>query len=440
MWVLAPIALTIMVIGGALIAGAFSTEGPTGPQSGGGHPGQIAASPQNNSPIKHVIILVKENHSFDNLFGRLPGVDGTTTAEVGGKIVKLNITPDRLKSDIYHNGDMALLATDHRKMNSFSKQRDAIQDGKDVADSQYTRRQIPNYFRYASTYAIADHFFSTILGSSFPNHLVLVSGQNAHAVDNPIHLAPKPQSWGCDSNKQARVTTYSNGKLGSTFPCFNISSLADEANAAHKSWRYYAAPFGKLTYIWSSFDAIRKVRYSRQWKTNVTDPTNFAGDVKRGHLAAITWLVPHFVDSEHPNMSECVGENWTVQQVNTIMKSPYWKDTAIVLTWDDYGGFYDHVPPPKRNLYELGPRVPLIVISPYTRSHFVSHKNYDFRSVMKYIEQTFHLPAKMPYDRTVSSIGDMLNLHQKPQPPKVLSTRSCSKAATRARAQLPPGY
>ena len=139
-------------------------------------------------------------------------------------------------------------------------------------------------------------------------------------------------------------------------------------------------------------------------------------------------------------MSECVGENWTVQQVNAIMKSPYWKDTAIILTWDDYGGFYDHVPPPKKNLYELGPRVPLIVISPYTRSHFVSHKTYDFRSVMKYIEQTFHLPPKMPYDRTVSSIGNMLNLHQTPQPPKVLSTRSCSRAAIRARAHLPPGY
>ena len=134
LWVLAPIALTIMVIGGALVTGSFSTEVPTGPQTGG-HPGQIAASPQNNPPVKHVIILVKENHSFDNLFGQLPGVDGTTTAEVGGKIVKLNITPDRLKSDIYHNGEMALIATDHRKMNSFSKQRDAIQDGKDVADS-----------------------------------------------------------------------------------------------------------------------------------------------------------------------------------------------------------------------------------------------------------------------------------------------------------------
>ena len=399
-----------------------------------------AAAASSSSPIKHIIIIVKENHSFDNIFGRLPGVDGTTTAMVGKKKVKLGVTPDRLKTDILHSGSNALKAVNGGKMNGFSKQGGAVQNGKDVADSQYTQAQIPNYFRYATTYAIADHFFSTILGASFPNHLVLVSGQSANTVDNVDRKGKKPDAWGCDSNKAARVTTYSNGKLGSTFPCFGITSLADEANAAHQSWKYYDAPLGKPSFIWSSFDAIKKVRYSSQWKTNVVDPKYFASDIKTGKLPAISWLIPSLKTSEHPNNSECIGENWTVQQINTVMKSAYWKDTAIVLTWDDYGGFYDHVPPPRKTPYELGPRVPLIVISPYSRSHFVSKQTYDFRSVMKFVEQTFQLPAKMKYDRSVASIADMLDTAQKPLSPKPLATRSCPAGASTAAVTMPPGY
>jgi phospholipase C len=393
-----------------------------------------------SSKIKHVIIIVKENHSFDNLFGRLPGVDGATTAMIGNKRVKLSVTPDQLKTDIYHSGDNGIVAVNTGKMNGFYKEKAAIQNGKDVADSQYTQKQIPNYFKYASTYSIADHFFSTILGASFPNHLVLVAGQSANAVDNVNRMGKKPDAWGCDSNKAARVTTYTNGKLGSTYPCFGITSIADEANAAHVSWKYYDSPIGQPSFIWSSFDALKKVRYSSQWKTNVVAPTHFAGDLKSGHLAAITWLIPNMTVSEHPNMSECVGENWTVQQINSIMSSRYWKNTAIFLTWDDYGGFYDHVAPPRKTPYELGPRVPFLVISPYAKTHFVSHQTFDFRSVMKYLEQTFNLPAKMKYDRSVASVASMLNTSQKPAPAKLLTPTSCSSEAASTTATLPPGY
>ena len=245
---------------------------------------------------------------------------------------------------------------------------------------------------------------------------------------------------GLRSNRVAHVTAYSNGQLGSTFPCFGITSLADEANAAHTTWKYYDAPIGQPSFIWSSFDAIKKVRYSSQWRTNVVDPTRFAGDVHNGKLAAISWLIPDMKYSEHPNMSECVGENWTVQQINTIMRSTYWKDTAIVLTWDDYGGFYDHVPPPQKTPYELGPRVPLILISAYSRPHFVSHRTYDFRSVMKFVEQTFQLPKKMVYDRSVTSIDDMLDLSQQPSTPALLSTRSCPSGASSVKGTLPVAY
>ncbi len=438
-------AVGVMFAVGVVLVGARPTltGAPASQNADSGatsHLGIGPAAAATSSKIKHVIIIVKENHSFDNIFGRLPGVNGATTAMVGKKRVKLGVTPDRLKTDIYHSGTNALEAVNGGKMNGFYKQKNAIQNGKDVADSQYTQKQIPNYFQYASTYSIADRFFSTILGASFPNHLVLVSGQSANAVDNVDRKGKKPDAWGCDSNKAARVATYVNGKLGSKYPCFGITSLATEANAAHVSWKYYDAPLGKPSFIWSSFDAIKKVRYSSQWKTNVVNTKYFASDINSGHLAAITWLIPDMKVSEHPNMSECLGENWTVQQINTIMKSAYWKDTAIILTWDDYGGFYDHVKPPRKTPYELGPRVPFLVISPYAKPHFVSHQTYDFRSVMKYLEQTFQLPSKMKYDRSVASISSMLNLSQKPLSPKLLNTRSCPSGASKAKVAMPPGY
>ena len=405
-----------------------------------GRSGQIAASPGGLSTIKHVVIIVKENHSFDNLFGTMHGVDGTTTAMVGNKRVSLGHTPDRLLTDMYHRGSVALQAVNGGKMNGFSRQRFAIQGGKDVADSQYTQRQIPDYFRLASTYTIADHFFSTILGASFPNHLVLVSGQNAGVINNPERHDKKPDAWGCDANPVSRVVTYTNGKLGSTFPCFNITSLADEANAAGVNWRYYASPIGQPGYIWSSFDAIKGVRYSSQWKTNVTGVQNFVRDVKNNNLAAITWLVPDLKHSEHPIASECVGQNWTVREIDSVMESPYWKNTAIILTWDDYGGFYDHVPPPRMTPYELGPRVPTIMISAYSKPHHVSHETFDFRSVVKYVEHTFRLSHKMKYDRSVNSVGHLLDLTEKPLPPHPLKPTPCSHKAKSAGVPQPPGY
>jgi len=112
-----------------------------------------------------------------------------------------------------------------------------------------------------------------------------------------------------------------------------------------------------------------------------------------------------------------VGQDWTVGMVDDVEQSPEWKHTVIILTWDDFGGFYDHVAPPKVGPYMLGPRVPLLVISPFARPHFVEHKEMDFRSIVKFVEHTFHLPHEIRYNRGVHSIGNMLNLHQKPTKP-----------------------
>ncbi len=204
-------------------------------------------------PIKHIIIIVRENRSFDNLFGTFPGADGATTARVGNRTVKMPVTPDSLKTDISHDEFAARLAVNGGKMNQFSQEPGAIQNGKDVADSQFKASQLPDYFDYAHRFSLADHFFSTVLASSFPNHLVTVSGDYFHTLG----IAAKPknslQSWGCDAPRRERLWTDNNGHFAqNTFPCFNAPTLADEANRARVSWKYYAPPIHHLGYIWSS--------------------------------------------------------------------------------------------------------------------------------------------------------------------------------------------
>src|SRR5581483_7705682 len=130
-------------------------------------------------------------------------------------------------------------------------------------------------------------------------------------------------------------------------------------------------PFGQFGYVWNALDAVRNVRYSAEWKTNIYPESSFISDAEQGRLPAVTWLTPPTKQSDHPPFSMCAGENWTVRQINAVMGSSLWDSTAIVLLWDDFGGFYDHVAPPQTNPYELGPRVPMMVISPFSRAHTV---------------------------------------------------------------------
>ena len=376
--------------------------------------------------IRHVVILIKENHTFDNLFGRMPGVAGTRYAWRGNKRVLMGDTPIQPTQDLYHTTGGLVHAVDGGKMDGFYNLPNAVQHGKDIADSQYRQKQIPNYWRYAQHFALADHFFSTIMASSFPNHLVTISGQSLGTIDEPAnHKSGELWSWGCDAPAKVTVAWAAKGKHGMERPCFNAKTIADEANVSGIGWRYYATPIGHLGYIWSSFDAIRHIRYSKQWKQNVVPNKYFGRDVAHGRLAPITWITPDFVRSDHAPTNMCIGENWTVQTINAIMKSKFWSSTAIVLTWDDFGGFYDHVAPPKEGFYGLGPRVPAIVISPYSRMHYIDHRRYDFRSILTFTENVFGLRHLAKFDRSVASIGHMFNFSQKPQRPLLLKTRSC---------------
>jgi phospholipase C len=386
---------------------------------------------QARNPIKHVVILIKENRSFDNLFGRFPGANGATTGTLSsGKTVPLGHMPDSFLFDLGHDADAARLAVNHGKMDNFDLLSGAIQGGHDLALSQYQQSDIPAYWSYATHYTLADNFFSTILGPSFPNHLVTVASQSGGVINNPINILHG--AWGCDSGAQARVEKVdAQGRHHFVRPCFNFRTLPDVFSDRNISWAYYAPTIGQPGYNWSALDAIRHIRYSPLWQQNVRPQAAFFRDIRRGRLPTVSWLTPDGAHSEHPPYSMCAGENWTVQRINAVMRSRYWKDTAIILTWDDFGGTYDHVAPPRKNLIMFGPRVPTIVISPYARAHHVDHHEYDFNSILRFLETWLRLPALTQYDASAVNLAGALNFKQKPLPAQLQTTRVCPVGATK---------
>lgn len=380
-------------------------------------------------PIKHIIIIDKENHSYDNLFGLFPGADGTAYARLSdGKVIKMGRMPDHTLLDVGHAGAAAVLAVDNGRMDDFDLLPGAIQNGQIIADSEYHEADIPNYWAYAKRFTLDDHFFSTIMGPSFPNHLVSVAATSGNTTDNPhgqlVH------AWGCDGGSASWVDGITpSGKPFQTHPCFNFRALPDILNRYHVSWKYYAPPQFASGYVWSALDAIRHIRYSHYWKSNVINDKRFTHEVATGHLPAVSWLVTDARHSDHAPASICLGENWAVRMINSVMASKYWKSTAIFLTWDDFGGFYDHVAPPRQDAISLGPRVPTIVISPYARAHFVDHHQLEFDSLLRFIEDDYHLPSLTARDRRAPSMITSFDFHQKPLKPLLLKQRTCPKGA-----------
>jgi phospholipase C len=218
-----------------------------------------------------------------------------------------------------------------------------------------------------------------------------------------------------------------NGAVSNEFPCFDFTTVADSLEAAGVSWRYYAPVQGQQGYIWSALDAISHIRFGPLWTQRVVPFGQFIDDAASGALPAVSWLIPDQDVSDHPRstLGVCAGENWTVQQINAVMQGPAWPTTAIVLMWDDFGGFYDHVVPPWVDQYGFGPRVPLMMISPYSKEATVSHTIYETASVLQLIENRYNLSPLTNRDARANSLLDMFDFEQVPAPPLILPLRTC---------------
>ncbi len=386
-----------------------------------------------DSLIQHIVIMLKENRTFDNMFGVFPGANGATTYNCKGQILPLNHEPDHLKTDLGHTWTNANKAYDNGLMDKFCVNSWSKQHGIDVSDAQFLQADIPNYWLYAQNFALSDNSFSTILGPSFPNHFFAIAGEDDN-VDGLVHSSKSPgnSGWGCDSPPQTRVEERDQfNQVTDVFPCFDFQTLGDLLDQAGITWKYYAPPQGTNGYSWSTYDAINHIRNGPDWANNVVPYTQFASDAASGQLPQVSWLVQPGKTSDHPPYSICKGENWTVSQVNAIMgNQDEWASTAIILTWDDWGGFYDHVLPPRgpNPVIQYGFRVPAIVISPYSIPGYVDHTFYTFSSILKFVEDNWGLPSLTGLDGGSNDMQASFNFNQQPLPPLVLQQRTCPSA------------
>ena len=400
---------------------------PLPPTDLGSRPGRLdATSFPTRWPIKHVVFIIKENRTFDNLFGRFPGADGATSGMDQGTVRPLTHALDRIPVDIVHCYECALQAWNEGKMDGFAS---VSAPADRYAYTQFGPKDLPAYWHWAKRFVLGDNFFASAQGPSFPNHLYTIAAQSGGVHDNPIQDLEQLRerhrttglfkAWGCDSVEEAYVPVEDReGKEVKVPPCFDFLTEGDLLLRAGIPWAYYSATNTQNGYLWSAYDAVRHIREDTQlWQSHVFPVDGVVQDIRDDRLPPVTWVTPRFELSEHPEYSFCWGQNWTTRIVNAIMSSPMWKDTAIFITWDDYGGFYDHVPPPQVDRFGFGIRVPLLLISPYAKAGYVDHTLGEFSSVLRFIEDNWGLSQLTDRDRDAANLSEAFDFSQEPRKP-----------------------
>jgi phospholipase C len=389
-----------------------------------------------SSKIQHVVIIFQENRSTDNLFNGLPGAD---TAQYGmnshGKQVKLRPIPLTAPYDISHQHSAFEVEYANGQLNGFNlvksrcKERPQCPIAGMRPYAYVPQSEVGPYFTLAETYAFADRMFQSNQGPSFPAHQYILSGTSTTTQGSNLRASENPKdptgkfTGGCDSPPGSLVELIdSNGNENQqVYPCFDRPALSDLLEAKSLTWHYYQAHKGPG--LWNGPDAILHIRDGRGFRNDVTvPPAHVINDITAGRLANVVWVTPVLSDSDHPG-NNGTGPAWVSWVVNTIGKSSYWNTTAIFVTWDDWGGWYDHVKPPIYNSYELGFRVPLIVISPYAKIGYVSHKQHEFGSILKFVEETFGLGSLGTTDQRADDLTDCFNFSQGPRPFKAIKAR-----------------
>ncbi len=399
---------------GLLASLSFAADQPT--------PGKHAAG---TGPIQHVIIIFQENRTTDNLFHGLPGAD---TADYGynSKGQKIQLTSIGLQNnytlDHYHPDFLWMY--DGGKM-----------DGADRIPADCGSKCPPNmqfkyvqqsdvqpYFTMAETYAFADRMFQSNQGPSYPAHQFIIGATSAPSPtsqdfdgEDTFGIGAPALHAGCGQPPQVftRLINPVGQENRIVRPCFDHLTLMDLLDNKGLSWRYYTLTLG---YIWTGPNAISHIYNGSDWKYVIPRPPQVLQDIAFGQLADVTWVIPPSESSDHPHGNNGSGPSWVATVVNAVGNSQYWNSTAIFVSWDDWGGWFDHVAPPIRNSYEYGFRVPLLVISPYAKPGYVSHVNHDFSSIIKFVETQFDLPSLGFGDAYSDDLSDCFNFNQKPLP------------------------
>lgn len=375
-------------------------------------------------PIKRVIYLMLENRSFDNIYGRFPGVDGVQTGNNAGKEVPLIDCPQWLPSDLPHDYAAALNCYNNGEMDGFGGGDVAVNFGVAYGYSQFNGGDLPNYWEWAKDYVLSDRFFASAFGPSYPNHLYFVAGQSGGVIDNPENIEVRHEdgrvikSWGCDAfgDDVFVFTMDERGNLAKRSTCFTMKTVGEQLSDKAIDWRFYAAEPHQPGYIWSAYSAFRGVYHTELWHQHIKPVDDLIVDIRANRLPAVSWVTPRFQLSDHPPWNSRSSMNWVTDIVNTLMQSEMWRHTAIFITWDEWGGFYDHVEPPLVDRYtRLGFRVPLLVISPWAKRGYVDHEMGEFTSPLKFISDNWGLPYLTPRIATTHNLGHVFDFRKGPR-------------------------
>jgi phospholipase C len=373
--------------------------------------------------IKHVIVIIQENRTFENFFAGYPGANAPMYGygkDSSGKRIKipLSVVTMEKSPNLPHSYVAGVRMYDNGQMDGFSKYGHA-------GYSYVQRGEIAPYWQMAKQYVLADAMFPTEIGPSYTAHLTLIAGTDNISPTKAEVDFPSSAPDDCDSKAgttSSFVDTYGivHWRTG-PFPCFTqFKTMADTLDAANVSWKYYVTKLLKAG-IWAPFEAIYDVRYGPDWTKDIGVPTqSVLTDIKSGNLANVVWVTPTKVDSDHPGSAGDRGPSWVGAIVNAIGESKYWNSTAIVVVWDDWGGLYDNAPPPQLDFRGLGIRIPCLIVSPYAKQGYVSHTQYEFGSILKFIEQVYSLPplgatSDGYTDVRANSIIDSFDFHSPPR-------------------------
>ncbi len=374
-------------------------------------------------PIQHVFIIIQENRTFDNLFNGYPGADTVQsglaipigaggTPIPGATPTMVPLQPLGLEDpwDIPHGLGQFNKAYNAGAMDGFSELHGVCYNAQChtpaptsyPAYSYVPQSETQPYWQMAQQYVLADEMFQSNIDASFVAHQYLIAGWAKHAVNFPVGT----KGWGCDNTHKTPTVTLKRTLGAYESACFTYGTLASDLESAGYDWRYYtvASGYGGPTgYYWSAFDAISAVRNGPEWATGsdpkvINPPNQVLTDAAAGNIpVGVTWVTPWLADSDHASSYTSEGPDWVASVVNSIgMNTALWNTSVIFVTWDDWGGWYDHKSPPLLDYDGPGFRVPLLMISPYARQNYVTHQPYEFGSILKFVEDNFGLPPVTP--------------------------------------------
>jgi phospholipase C len=397
----------------------------------------FAVSAQQKHTFKHVVVILQENRTPDNLFGSNPNFEPLVdigTWGLNSKGEKVPLTPAPLETcwDIGHLHPDFVIAFDGGKMDAADKVHTMVPDNKCVAPPNAPYHYVDNsdgliqpYFDLAKQYGWANRMYQTNQSASYSAHQFFIAGTSAPDTYSKLFVSGNPikEPAGCIGPPDNTVTVIdAYGDETShppIYPCFEHPTLTDVLNDAGVSWKYYSATVGG---IWNAPNSIRHMCEAKEnnnggkdctgpdWQRDVViGSQQVLKDIKDCQLAQVSWITPNNKESDHPMYNNGSGPAWVASIVNALGTNPacagngevYWDDTAIFITWDDWGGWYDHVKPFRQGQpngwgkgFTYGFRVPLLVVSAYTPAGLVDNADHDSGSLLRFVETNFASSGK----------------------------------------------